>query len=475
MKKNFRDLILNLIIAVLTLTMLVLMLMYAAQRAAGHQNDTEVFEKLWIVQDYDGTAFTVFDSSLCTPELIAYKQSGMPAGVIHSDEELMSTLYSVLSDVILDVFGSESMCISENIDYETAVSMLTIADSYLMLEYSADIPFPYIYALTSGESSVDTQMCASGKAVYISKLALLLSEDENKNIIYSALAFDSDHGAYSFERTDSKPYTLPSSDVVHLDAYSSSFEKAEFYSDKHGASAPSTELIYSSASYSPLQASSGMEFLGLDNDLTRAAFLELFELNPEKLNSFVERDGTTVFIGTDERLTVSPDNTVEFSSPAEPIPLNKILGYTPSKKSSYSLFDMLKATDMLISRFRTAYPEHIGKSASIKLTGVYKDEASGGNPVFEYSYFYDGMRIDAPSAFRFVFTADGICKLTLNTTGFTVMSEKRVTLSKETALERLSLKLSGEIKVRPIYILSDERIYSLEWAAYNFEDKDQAR
>ena len=466
MKKNFRDLILNLIIALLAFSMIVLLLTYAGRRADRGSSESNVFDKLWIIGDYDDSAFSALNASLCTPELIAYKQPGSQPGALYADEEALATVYSVLSDTVLDVFGADSICISDNVDAKALANELIGAQSYILYEYSADIPFPYIYALATGESSVDVSSRADGKAAYISRLALILNEGEDNSVYYSPIAFDSNGSAYRFEKKDKSPYILPGSDIIHLYAYASSFEKVRFYASAQDGSL-STEIIHPAISYAPLSASRSSAFLELDNDLTKAAFLELFELNPEKLNSFEERDGTTVFIGTDERLSVSTDGVIEFEASNEPMALNTVLGYTPGKNNSYSLFDMLKATDLIISRFRSAYPEYIGKNASIKLTGVYRDEGEYKDcPIFEYSYFYESMRIDAEPAFRFVFTSNGISAIRINSLGFSPLTEKRSTLSKDTVFDRIALRFSDDIRVRPIYTLSETEIYELEWAAY---------
>ncbi|MBO7148474.1 MAG: hypothetical protein J6V93_01320 [Clostridia bacterium] len=466
MKKNFRDLILNLIIALLAFSMIVLLLTYAGRKADRESSESNVFDKLWIIGDYDESAFSALNASLCTPELIAYKQPGSQPGALYADEETISTVYSVLSDTVLDVFGADSVCISDNIDAKALANELANAQSYILYEYSADIPFPYIYALATGESSVDVSSRADGKAAYISKLALILSEGEDNSVYYSPVAFDSNGGAYRFEKKDKTPYVLPGSDIIHLYAYASSFERVKFYANTQNGSL-STEIIHPGITYAPLSASPSSAFLELDNDIIKTAFLELFELNPEKLNSFVERDGTTVFIGTAERLSVAPDGIIEFESNNEPMPLNSILGYTPGKNNSYTLFDMLKATDLLISRFRSAYPEYIGKNASIKLTGVYKGDGEyTDSPIFEYSYFYEGMRIDTEPAFRFVFTSTGVSAIRINSLGFAPLAQRRSTLSKSTVFDRIALRFSDDISVRPIYTLSENGVYELEWAAY---------
>jgi hypothetical protein len=128
---------------------------------------------------------------------------------------------------------------------------------------------------------------------------------------------------------------------------------------------------------------------------------------------------------------------------------------------------MLKATDLLISRFKSAYPEHIGKNASIKLTGVYRGSGEyNDHPIFEYSYFYEGMRIDTEPAFRFIFSANGVSAIRINSLGFAPLAERRSTLSKDTVFDRIALRFSDDISVRPIYTLSETGVYELEWAAY---------
>lgn len=463
MKKDIGNTLLTVLIILLTVSMLTLTVLYAANNVETSKS-TESFDKLWIVQDYEETAFSVFDSSLCTPELIAYKQEGAGAGAIVSDEEFSSTIYSILSDVILDVFGSESICVSRDVDPEITASELASASSYIYFEYGADIPYPCIYALSSNENTVEMSMCATGDVAYISKLGLILRNDADGNTNYSCVAFDSQKNAYRFKHADDSPYILESSDLIHLDAYSHEFEPATLILSE--ADAGSLELVFGEISYLPIRASIGTDFLGLEDSKTSASFLELFEINPEKMNSYTERDGTAVFIGTDERLTVSSDNMVRFTCSEGSLPLKRILGYTPSGKSAFSLFDMLKAADIMIERFRLAYPEYIGKSAQIKLTGVYKDTELDGAPVLEFSYFYNGMLIDTPTAFRFVFDSDGITEMSINLTGFTVMADKRVTLSKKTVYERVSENTGEHVRVRPLYNNSGNGLYLIDWAIY---------
>lgn len=453
---------LNLVIVILTFSMIALMILYTLGNIDSADNG-ESFDKLWIVQDYEETAFSVFNNALTIPTIIAYKQPSEATRAVISDEELASTLYSILSDVILDVFGNKSVCRVQD-DTEASASELLNADSYLLFEYGADIPYPYIYALSSNMTSVNASMCAVGEFAYVSKIAFILNTKEDGSVEYSCLAFDSNCNTYRFEHSDASPYLLENSDIIHLDAYASNFEEVRLVSTGNVGSG--FEVLYGSVGYYPLKASAGMDFLQLESSGVISSFLELFEMNPEKVNNYVERDGTTIFIGSDERLKVSTDGNVIYESSGEPILLKNILGYTPSQKSSYSIFDMLKASDIMIENFRAAYPEYVGKSAQIKLSGVYKN--ADKEPVLEYSYFYNGTLIDTKCAFRFTFDSNGITELCINFTGFTVMADKRVTLPKKNVYERICERLAAPADIRPIYTASEDGdgLYLIDWALY---------
>ncbi len=469
-KIRISDFILNLIISILILSMLTLTVLYAIENTTERDSDSKVFDNLWITQDSEDSAFSVFDISYCTPKLIAYKQPGNDPVATYFDSALTSTLYSVLSDAILDIFGSDSVCVSAEVDYPVAAKEVLESDSYILFEYNSDLPYPYIYALTSAQSSVDTSMCAQGLPVNISKIVLLLSQNENGKTIYSCYGFDSKYNAYKFMHSDNSPYNLQQADKIYIDAYADSLDTVSFLSESKSdnESLLSLEIIHGAFDYSPLVESSDIGMLKLDTEQSAATFLELFEINPEKINTYTDRDGSTVFIGTDERLSVSSGKIIEYTAENSPIPLKQILGYIPGQSNSFSLFDMLKATNIFISDIRSLYPELIGKSADIKLTGIYKtseDEDDIAKPVFEYSYFYNGIKIDTDPAFRFVFDASGICKLNINISGFSPEGEKSVTLSKETVYKRLINTLDNVNITYPVYAVNDFGIYHIKWAA----------
>ncbi|MBE6606474.1 MAG: hypothetical protein E7635_05515 [Ruminococcaceae bacterium] len=470
LKKRISDVILNLIITVLILSMLTLTVLFAVRSISQGEDNNRTFDKLWIVQDVEETAFSVFDISFCTPELIVYKQPGETPRASVYDSALTATLYSVLSDAVLDVFSSQSVCISKGIDYTSAVNEVLSADSFILFEYSNALPYPYIYALTSAQSSADISMCAQGSGESILTLVLLLSKNESSETVYRCYGFDDQNNAYSFEKKDRTLYKLQASDKIYIDAYSYSLQTIDFISkDGNTFKTPSLDIANPSFSYFPLDVSADINMLKLNSEDSAQAFFKLFEINPEKVNAYVEKDGSTVFIKPGERLSVSSDNTIEYTSETGSIPMKKILGYVPGQSGSFTLFDMLKATNVFISKVRTSYPELMGKGADIRLTGVYKsvqDNSDLIKPVFEYSYFYNGIRVDTKPAFYFVFNSEGICELKINISGFVPVSGKSVALPKITVYNRLKNSLESTTLLRPVYSKDKTGLYHIKWASF---------
>ena len=467
-KKKISDILLNIVICILTLSMLTMTVLYAKQKATQNNSDTQTFDNLWIVNDFEESAFSLFDISYSVPTLIAYKETGKAAGATVFDSGLTSALYSALSDSIVDIFGQNSVCISENVQYADAVNELLSADSYILFEYSCALPFPYLYALCSAQSNVDISMCAGGEVADISRLALILSQGENGETYYTCYGFDFKNNACRFEHVDNSPYILQASDKIYIDAYSESFERIDLV--KTGDDEPSVQMLYGSFGYSLLDETSDISMLRLGDEQSTTAFLKHFEINPEKANRYTDADGTTVFISTDERLAVTSGKIIEYTCEKGGIPIKKVLGYTPGKKSSFSLFDMLKATNIFISEIRLPYPQLMGKSADIKLSAIYKTQAEGdaqaSKAVFEYSYFYNGVKIDTAPAFYFEFSANTIQKIQINISGFSTSSEKNVLLPKATAYNRISQELGTFKRISPLYSPDDTQLYNIKWAVW---------
>lgn len=458
MRKRIISLATDMLIVLLTVSMLFLAYLYAAKNVTSSKDDSSDFDRLWIVDDGDGRAFKVFDTSLCTPMSIAYKDAGKDAGILIGDGDLTLTLYAVLSDLVLDVFGNTSICTkAEN---TTAVTDEILAsDSYLYIEYANDLPFPFIYALSSGKSSVDRTQVASGENAYLSRLFMLLKTDTEGKCTYKTYAFDRVGNAYSFTRADRKDYVLNNADKVHLDAYSDVFINAELSRD---TASDAADITYGSILYSQVTCDTEISYPGFSTENGKASFLDIFEMNSEKAGSYIDVDGNTVFIGSDVRLSVSASGNISYTSESEPIFLKELLGYSPVSKGEYSMFDMLKATNIFVERIVSAYPTLSSSEADIKLSSVYKNES--GMPVFEYAYYFEGIRINTDTAFSFTFDTNGIRYLDINLCRFNTVGEKQATLPKRVVSKRTA-KLGRENLILPTYNESNEGIYDIAWIA----------
>ncbi len=465
MKKGLSGILLDILIILLSLSMLNLVFMHATRSISDPSDKQPIFDDLWIIQGDNNSSFTAFDSSMCLPDVIAYKPSDIEPCAILGNSELLETVYSVLSNLITDIFGNESVArkIDQNIDsvYDTVVT----SDSFVFFSYPAELPYHCIYAFSSGSSAVTYDMCSKTEPFYISDIAFLL-EETSKGVTYRCITFDRSGNAYEFEREDGSNYILPDSDIAHIDAYSESFNQAKF-----AAASPTffdnlyprpIDILYGSLEFSKLSPVFSVSDLELKDQSIEKQFLDIFDINPEKINTYSEPNGTTVFIGTDDRLEISFDGQLIFTNVNSPIEIKEIIGFSPSKINTYTVFDMLKASNVIINKLKDLYPNYFGGAVNTKLTAVYKN--SDGNSVYEYSYYIGGVRINTTPAFRFVFTSNGLIEFTADASSYEQTTEKSATLPKETVYERLSLsnKLSPGSLVTPIFTKSGTTL-TINW------------
>lgn len=456
-KSRTIDIILNSVISLLVISMLLLTVLFAFNNTMKSSGKAETFDKLWIVEDTEEIAFSQFDISYIVPELIAYKLYPDDAVATTGDQTLTSTLYSVLSDAVSLVLGSDSVCITENISYIDSIDKLKNADSFILFNYAAALPYQSIYAFTSAQSTVDSSMCAKGDSASIKTLALILEKDADGGLYYSCYGF-TDDSACKFEHSNGTLYKLQTADRIYLEAYTDNLNKVDF------AQYDSLELLHGSFGYYPIYESSDIAMLSFENEEARNDLLRLFQINPEKTNNYIDRDGSVIFIGTGERLSVNADNSLEYSGENGVISLKELLGYTPGQKGAFSVFDMLKATNIFINNIKSKYPEFFGNNATTLLTGFYKDEYE--RPVIEYSYYFNGIKIDTKPAFRFVFNSDGICVLESNIAGYTSDTQKSAMAAKSDVYNVLLQKHGNINRLMPVYSQGDDGIYRIKWALW---------
>ncbi len=465
MKKGLSGLLLDILIILLSISMLNLVFMHATRSITDPSDKQPIFDNLWIIQGANTSSFAAFDSSMCMPDTIAYKQSGMEPGAVFGNAELLKTVYSVLSNVITDVFGNESIATRLEEDLNSVYNTVVSADSYIFFSYSAELPYHCIYAFASGSNSVTYDMCSKSESFYISDIALLL-EETPKGVAYRCLAFDRNGNAYEFFKEDGSIYILPGSDIAHIDAYAESFSKVEFAASSatpfDNVSPYPLDILYGSLEFSKLSPIFSVSEFELDDQDTTKTLLDIFDINPEKINTYTEPSGTTVFIGTEDRLEISSDGYIKFTNINSPIEIKEIIGFSPSKINTYTAFDMLKAINVIINELTDLYPNYFGGAASPKLTSVYKDLS--GRSVFEYSYYIGGVRINTEPAFKFIFTSNGLTELTADAQAYEQTAEKSATLPKGIVYERLSgiNGLSPDFIVTPIYTKSGETL-TINW------------
>ena len=465
MKKRLSGIMLDILIILLSISMLNLVFMHATRSISDASDKQPIFDDLWIIQGDSNSSFTTFDSSMCLPDIIAYKQSGQVPYAIMGNSELLKTVYSVLSNLITDIFGKESIAIKLDENTASAYNTVVNSDAFIFFSYPSELPYHCIYAFSSGNNAVTYDMCSKTDPFYISDIAFLLEESSN-GVTYKCIAFDRNGNSYEFKNENGNDYVLPASDIAHIDAYSESFKQVKF-----AASSPTfldkssyhpIDILYGSIEFSKLSPIFNISDFELKNQSVKKQLLDIFDINPEKINTYTDPNGTTVFIGTDDRLEISFDGRLIFTNANSPIEIKEIIGFSPSKINTYTVFDMLKASNVIINELTDLYPNYFGGAANTKLTAVYKN--SDGNSVYEYSYYIGGVRIGTTPAFRFVFTSNGLAELTADASSYEQTTEKSATLPKETVYERLNLsnQLSTTTLITPIFTKSGATL-TINW------------
>lgn len=465
MKSKLTGILLDLIIILLCACMLWLVFMHAASAISSPEDGKPRFNDLWIIQGYDSGMLAAFDPSMCLPDAIVYKQPKSSPRAVYNDTELKKTVYGVLSNVITDVFGAQSVANRIDGDVNAFYSTVANADSYLLFDYASELPYHCIYAFSTGSNTVSYESCSHSDSFYVSDIALILDNEANEST-YRCFAFDKSGNAYEFMREDGEKYILPAADRAHIEAYAEKFSKVQLahnnkdFFDK--ITPDSLDILYGGFEYSLLSPAFSISGLGLDDQSTVKELLDIFDINIEKINKYNEADGTTVFIGTDDRLEISSDGHINFTNTSSPVDLKEISGFSTGSGDGYNTFDMMKSVNVIIAKLKDIYPNYFGGDASPKLTSVYKD--SSGNSVFEYSYYINGVRINLTPSLRFVFTSNGLTEFVADITAYEQGAQRFATMPKSTVYNRLSLvhPLPSGSTLIPVYVKSDD-MYDISW------------
>ncbi len=469
MKKSLISVLLDLIIVILSLSMLNLVFMHAA-RSISSSDNTQSFSDLWIIQGFDDSILSTFDPSTCLPDIIVYKQPKSPPRAVYNDTELKKTVYSVLSNVITDIFGSESVAKKIEGDINAFYSSVANAESYLFFSYASELPYPCIYAFSTNSNTVSYENCSRSESFYVSDIALIL-EDSADGLAYRCIVFDRHRNAYEFSKADNNKYILPGADRAHIEAYAEKFSKVDFVANseilQNGASPFPLDVLTDGFEYSDISSSFSINALELDDDSALKELLDIFDINVEKINKYSEADGTTVFIGTDDRIEITSNGRFIFTNTNSPVELKDISGFSPSKFSGYTVFDMLKSINVINAKLKQLYPNYFGGSALPKITSVYKND--DGRSVFEYSYYIGGVKIGLEPSLTFIFTSKGLTEFSADITSYVQTNEQFATLPKITVYNRLSLlsPLHSGASLTPIYINVDDT-YTIRWFTTKF-------
>lgn len=418
-----------------------------------------------------GTAVPdTFDISFVTPEFIGFNFTKGVIGITCNDE-ITKDVYLSASDYIKYVFGNNYKCEKSG---EAVWKACLTGNNYIYIKYPASLPADVLYAFFNSKNIAYTAG-TSNDVVFIREMFLLFNyygED-----LYGVHAVTRDDGGnvavfdYNYNNTEPRQY-------FKIDGISSYYGNSLFYSFEFAGNNKSnsnntlplndtTVIINKNITAREISVTHRLgELWGTSADL----ILKQFGYNPDKLSPpYPETDGTLVYVDNHGVLKIKPDNTINYNAGDNGgIDISEYLSYG-SYNGNYDIFEIIKATGIIIDSIRKTDSRLLGGDAGLRLCGMsYKDECLTIN----YSYYMDNIVIlnaDAKmfDACRFKVKNNKITEIDIKSISISNSAYKNMNYPELWMLDKIGrvIKSSSSGDMRLAYLLNtdEDGTYSTEW------------
>ena len=427
------------LLVLLTLTLAVQVVVYVGgthiyERMTG-TDETVSFERLWSVQN---SAQTGFNGERLLPELVGYKLTGQKAKGSIGDREAIRELYGLVKPCLTELFGSSAIC--ERLTAETGEDLFLGAASgeeFVYLRYHVPTLYQLIFAYASDKLAMDMNDVASWKeppadedeGAYIRELFIVPERDPAAHR-YMAVASDGEGHYFLFSQSEE----IVRSDfyISKLDAGGQSISTSSFaFAADSGETRlkPTFPMFEGDLLCEVLTCGSA----GFESEQT-TKLLELFEYNPDKLNSYRDETGALVCVDSHSRLRIGEELVYQAADAKHGIRLDTLLGYAGGGEI-YSLFDRLMAADHLITSVMQIDRKLVGGEASLCLGRVWTEDSV---VAAEYFLTYDNIRLTDGAVIRVYLSSDTLCGFELTPTDVGLTDTAVRTPSRGYILNRLS-------------------------------------
>lgn len=363
----------------LSLLLIVMSVFYMAMMLRSALNDTEELPSDVLYRLKGGAKDNAeYDLALNLPVFAGFKvdEYGGFTG-ISDNVPVMYNFFSALGGHIEGVFGPSGSCRSLGKDEgELLWRGCPSHDNYVYLCFDGDIPDYFIRAFYG----TDTSASCSGDIGLIHELFLIYEKKADGEYTLSATGRSSSGGIYSY--VTGTCYTLE--DIVSY-YRNSFFSPCEFACDslsvndgEYALPLCDTAIIYSYG-----RRAESIMFCGAELDGLSDRLIELFDYNPNKLNSYTEAGGVQVCIESHGTLRVGSNGFSYTETSGGGIDLSDILGY---RENSYSMYDYILCCCGIISDIEEQYGDIFGGEGNVRLkSAVCSDDTVTIDFIYTYS------------------------------------------------------------------------------------------
>lgn len=392
-------------------------------------------DTLLILKQGNTTVSDTFNISFITPEFIGFNFDKGVIGIT-GNAEVTSDIYLTTSDYIKYVFGNNYLCdMKDSADGDAIWNSCLSGNNYIYIKYPSALPSDVIIAFFNSEKTTSAVGLSDDGVVFIREIFLMfnyygeelyaihaVSKDDNGNIAVFEYNYINNEPRQYFKIEGILSYY---GNNLFLD-----YDFAEKYESISNYKLPlkDTALIFDkdiSAHDIIVSNINDNKFSGVSADLV----LKQFGYNPDKLNGFINTDGTLVYIETHGELEILSDKIIYTANDNNGgIDISDYLSYGINN-GDYDIFEIIKATGIIIDSIRKIDTGFIGGDAGLRISDISYDNENN-NLIIKYSYYYDNIVISSETgdfdACRFKIKDNKIIEVYINSIQIKGSSDKRM-------------------------------------------------
>ncbi len=441
-----------------------------------NENDVLPVDTLLILKQGNPEITDNFNVSFIIPEFIGLRFNDKTIAIT-GNNDITKAFYLTISENIQYIFGSRYFYDKKEFqDGEAVWSDCLSADNYIYLKYPAEMPAGVINAFFNDEKIVTTAVLPENGIVFIKEMFLLFDYYGDETYGIHAVARDNIGNItvfeYNYINTEPRQY-------FKIEGILSYFGNNTFPEYKFAASLqPDSDLKL------PLQ-SAGVIFDGdipardiLVSNINDNSFsgisaeyiLKQFGFNPDKLNSFINTEGTLVFIETHGELEILSDKIIYNASAVDGgLDISDYLSYG-IYNGDYDIFEIIKATGVIIDSIRETDKGFLGGDAGLRVSDILFD-SENNSLIINYKYYYDNIIIDSAEgdfyACRFTVHKNKITGIYMNSVQINGLSDFKTNYPQLWMLDKIGslIKSTEPGEMRLAYLIQPgvEGTYSTKW------------